>query len=104
MTAKTRAEQLAEKAAKLRAKQVDEQATGHASSTTTPAPLAKPVRSTLDLSPARHRAFQQWLNESAVQLGRSRLTKQQVLDALVGRLLTDETLSRLILADLRETE
>ena len=65
------------------------------------APLAKPVRSTLDLSPAVHRDLQAWLNESAVRMGRARLTKQQVLEALVKRLLMDEALAKLILSDLK---
>jgi DNA primase large subunit len=110
MTGKTQAERLREKTERLAARQ--QQATGHE----TPAAsarqehhdqaaepvLAKPVRSTLDLSPATHRDLQAWLGESAVRLGRARVTKQDVLEALVKRLLRDETLTKMILADLKD--
>lgn len=103
MTAKTRAEQLREKAARLNAKQDQAQvdAPTPPRSTAAETPLAKPVRTTLDLPPAVHRDLQAWLNESAVRLGRARLTKQQALEALVRRLLVDETLAKLILADIK---
>lgn len=68
----------------------------------TATPHAKPIRSTVDLAPARHAALKAWCGETAVEIGRSRVTTQDVLRALVGRLLTDETLARKIRADLRE--
>ncbi|WP_433308058.1 hypothetical protein ACQP2F_46440 (plasmid) [Actinoplanes sp. CA-030573] len=108
MTGKTRAEELREKAARLQRQQAaahDQTAAGthpgHDQAAAEPV-LAKPVRSTLDLPPAVHRDLQRWLGESAVRLGKARLTKQDVLEALVKRLLVDETLTKLILADLKE--
>lgn len=62
----------------------------------------KPVRSTVDLSPARHAALKRWSGEIAVEIGRSRVTTQDVLRALVVRLLTDEVLARKIRDDLRQ--
>jgi hypothetical protein len=102
MTGKTRAQEIAEKARKLAEAQIADPATRPAPAATQP--LAKPVRSTLDLPPATHRDLQAWLNESAVRLGRARLTKQDVLEALVKRLLVDETLTKLILADLKTVD
>lgn len=103
----TRAEELRKKAAQHAARQKAAAApAGDVESprTTVPTPLARPIRSTIDLPPARHRALNEWMNEQAVVLGRGRLTKQEVIAALVGRLLTDETLSRLITADLRDSQ
>lgn len=107
MTGKTRAEELREKADRLKAKQQashDAAVVGqvrHDQGAAEPV-LSKPVRSTLDLPPAVHRDLQAWLGESAVRLGRARVTKQDVLEALVKRLLSDETLTKLILADLKD--
>lgn len=105
MTAKTRAQELADKAKRLQAKQADQDAPAaiHVPrSTAAETPLAKPVRSTLDLPPAVHRDLHVWLGEGAVRLGRARLTKQDVLEALVKRLLRDETLAKLVLSDLKD--
>lgn len=104
MTGKTRAEELREKAERLKARQAaahEPVAGTHDQGGAEPV-LAKPVRSTLDLPPAVHRDLQAWLGESAVRLGRARVTKQDVLEALVRRLLHDETLTKLILADLKD--
>jgi hypothetical protein len=60
------------------------------------------VRKTVDLAPARHHALKTWLDETAIELGRATVTSQDVLDALVGRLLTDETLARKIRVDLAD--
>jgi len=43
-----------------------------------------------------------WCSEGAGQLGIARITGQDVFNALVARLLTDETLSQKILADLAD--
>lgn len=61
----------------------------------------KKVRKTVDLYPPHNRALLTWCNETADMLGEARITSQDVLEALVRRLLTDETLARKIRADLR---
>ena len=61
---------------------------------------AKAVRKTVDLPPARYAALTEWCSETALQLGVARVTGQDVFNALVARLLTDETLARRIRADL----
>lgn len=106
MTGKTRAEELREKAERLKARQAvaHEPVTGTHDQGGAEPVLTKPVRSTLDLPPAVHRDLQAWLGESAVRLGRARVTKQDVLEALVRRLLQDETLTKLILTDLKERQ
>lgn len=65
------------------------------------APHVKPIRSTIDLPPMRHASLKSWCGETAVQIGRSRVTTQDVMRTLVDRLLTDETLARKIREDLR---
>lgn len=54
---------------------------------------AKPVRSTVDLPAGQHARLRAWCGETAVELGRARVTSQEVLRALVDLLLTDETLA-----------
>lgn len=61
----------------------------------------KKVRKTVDLYPPHNRALLTWCNETADMLGEARITSQDVLEGLVRRLLTDETLARKIRADLR---
>lgn len=61
----------------------------------------KPVRLTVDISPGRHAALQQWCLDAVPGVGRPRVAGQQVMRALLARLLTDERLSRAIIADLR---
>lgn len=67
-----------------------------------PARDPKPVRLTVDISPGRHAALQQWCLDAAPGVGRPRVAGQQVMRALLTRLLTDERLSRAIIADLRK--
>ena len=60
------------------------------------------MRRTVDLSAARHAALTRWCQITAVQLGTARVTGQDVLSALVRRLLTDDTLAREIREDLAD--
>ncbi|MBV9012043.1 MAG: hypothetical protein JO281_09615 [Pseudonocardiales bacterium] len=60
----------------------------------------KPVRRSVDLSPMYHRKLTQWCAETADVIGTARVTGQDVIRALVARLLMDESLARRIRDDL----
>lgn len=53
----------------------------------------KTVRRTVDLSPAAHRGLDSWQRDTADHLGLARVTGQDVLAALVDRLLADSELA-----------
>lgn len=69
-------------------------------STLRPAPAAvvrqKTVRRTVDLSPTAHRGLDNWQRDTADRLGLARVTGQEVLTALVDRLLADSDLAEQI--------
>lgn len=98
----SRADEIRAKAARQKAR---EQAAADEFSAPAPpaAPTvrAKPIRSTVDLPSGRHSSLKTWCTETATELGRARVTTQDVVNALVHRLLTDETLARKIRQDLR---
>ncbi|MER7117358.1 hypothetical protein ABT332_22980 [Saccharomonospora azurea] len=102
----SQAERLKAKAARIKAKAKTDDRTAEdrerALASAPATPHAKPIRSTVDLPPVRHAALKSWCGETAVELGRSRVTTQDVVRALIARLLTDETLARKIRADLRK--
>lgn len=56
----------------------------------------KNVRRTVDLTPTQHRALDVWQGETAERLGLARVTGQEVLSALVNRLLADKALAEAI--------
>lgn len=56
----------------------------------------KNVRRTVDLSPSAHRALDGWQSQVAERLGLARVTGQEVLAALVDRLLADDELAEQI--------
>jgi hypothetical protein len=60
----------------------------------------KPVRRSVDLSPAYHVKLTEWCAETADVIGTARVTGQDVIRALVARLLMDESLARRIRDDL----
>lgn len=60
----------------------------------------KPVRRSVDLSPADHVRLTQWCAETAEVIGTARVTGQDVIRALIARLLMDEALAQRIRADL----
>lgn len=60
----------------------------------------KPVRRSVDLSPTYHIKLTQWCAETANVIGTARVTGQDVIRALVARLLMDDSLARKIRADL----
>lgn len=66
-----------------------------------PAPAAvrqKNVRRTVDLSPTTHRSLDNFQRDTADRLGLARVTGQDVLSALVDRLLADSELAEQITA------
>ncbi len=62
----------------------------------------KNVRRTVDLTPTQHRALDVWQGETAERLGLARVTGQEVLSALVDRLLADKALAEAITQALSE--
>lgn len=59
------------------------------------------TRSTIDLPHARHRALKRWAADAADELGVGSVPHNRVLELLVHQLLTDETTSRKVLAELK---
>lgn len=62
----------------------------------------KTVRRTVDLSPTAHRGLDGWQRATADHLGLARVTGQDVLAALVDRLLADTELSAQIVQTIAE--
>lgn len=62
----------------------------------------KTVRRTVDLSPSAHRGLDGWQRATADHLGLARVTGQDVLAALVDRLLADSELSNQIAQTIAE--
>ncbi len=62
---------------------------------------AKPVRQTVDLPHELHTRLGAWRVQTAGEIRQARVTNQDVLRALVVRLLGDEALSAQIRADLQ---
>lgn len=63
---------------------------------TSPVVRQKTVRRTVDLSPTAHRGLDNWQRDTADRLGLARVTGQEVLTALVDRLLADSELAEQI--------
>jgi hypothetical protein len=96
---KTAADRIREKAQRINAH--DETERAHSAPLPAAAPVhTKPVRSTVDLAPARHAALKQWAGQAAIDIGQARVTTQDVLGALVFRLLTNDDLAEQIKQDL----
>ena len=60
------------------------------------------TRRTVDLSPGQHRALDIWQREAADRLGYARVTGQEVLCALIERLLSDPKLSAEVTRSIRD--
>lgn len=65
-----------------------------------PAGSGKKVRQTVDLSAERHAELAMWRIDAAVRLGRSTLSNQDTLRALVEVMLEDEATARRVRAKL----
>lgn len=111
----TAADKIKENAERLRQKTPAKSTAGHnesaaaaadvsapARSSLAPAPAAavrqKNVRRTVDLSPTAHRRLDNFQRDTADRLGLARVTGQDVLAALVDRLLADSELAEQIIA------
>lgn len=103
----TAADKIKANAERLRQKTPAKSPAADTAADTTPAPPApappsggavrqKNVRRTVDLSPAAHRALDGWQSAVAEHLGLARVTGQEVLSALVERLLSDDELAEQI--------
>ncbi|CAM4521249.1 hypothetical protein NONI108955_41870 [Nocardia ninae] len=99
-TAADRIRENAEKAAAARAARTKNTSGGRQSRNDgTPEPPAprshgsgvtvKPIRRTVDLPPELYRRLVDWQNKTAAALGKSRVTSQDVMVALVYELLSD---------------
>lgn len=99
----SKADDIRQKAQRLGAETNDTEHAPRASSAA-PQVRAKPVRRTVDLSPAHHAELDTWCAETARQLGRARVTGQDVLRSLVVELLSDETTARKIRKRLAEDQ
>ena len=97
----SRADEIREKAQKYSSADTTEEAPRE---TSTPQPRVKPVRRTVDLPAAHHAALDTWCSETARQLGRARVTGQDVLRTLVAELLRDETTARKVRKALSEDQ
>ncbi len=62
----------------------------------------RPVRQTVDLPPEQHASLAAWRLDTALQLGRTRLTTQDVLAAVIDVLLDDDTVARRVRARLED--
>lgn len=62
------------------------------------------VRQTVDLVPEQHKALAAWRLDTALALGRTRLTTQDVLAAAVDVLLADDAVARRVRYRLEEIE
>jgi hypothetical protein len=102
----TKAQEIAAKAARLRAAQ-QQQATPAPDASTEvsssvptevlrPVVRVKPVRSTLDLPPVEHAELQRHALETAAALGLARVNGQEILRELVRAYLTDTELRAVI--------
>lgn len=69
-----------------------------------PTTSQKPVRQTVDITARRHAQFAAWRMETALQLGRTRLSTQDALKALIDAVLVDETVARRVRVHLERPE
>lgn len=62
----------------------------------------RPVRLTVDVSPSEHAALGQLALDAAAELGLARVHGQEIVRALIRRLLVDPQVRREVLADVAE--
>ena len=70
----------------------------------TPREAPDKVRQTVDLTYAQHAGLAAWRMETALALGRTRLTTQDTLVAAVRAILADPTVARRVRAVLEEDD
>lgn len=98
----SRSEELAAKAARLKQQQQDRDSrTSVPTEVRPPAEIrVRPVRLTLDVSPADHTALARWSLDASAELGRARVAGQELMRALLRRALADPELRRLVVEDI----
>ncbi|GAA2790687.1 hypothetical protein [Mycolicibacterium pallens] len=81
-----------------RPEQVPQETPPQSTPRSAPAPVVrqKTVRRTVDLSPTAHRGLDNWQRDTADRLGLARVTGQEVITALIDRLLADSDLAEQI--------
>lgn len=79
----------------LRTARVTRQATPHV--------RTRPVRLTVDVSPADHAALARLALDAAADLGLARVHGQEIVRALIHRMFTEPDLQRRVLADVQAT-
>lgn len=102
----SRADDLRGKLAKTTTKTSEKKSVSTENNDTGPQPhpepvRGKPVRITVDLPPSRHDDMKRWTLDTARELGRTRITAQDLVNTLVHRMLSDETLAQQVKDDLR---
>jgi hypothetical protein len=109
----SRTDDLAAKAARLRAQQgrttpavqqVSTSVPTEVLSTTAQQVRTKPVRLTVDVSPADHAALNRLALEAAATIGVTRIHGQDIVRALIRRLLTDPGLHQAVITDIAATK
>jgi len=99
----TRESDLAAKADRLRARQAAPSDTETSEAPRAAAPVrVRPVRLTVDVSPADHAALNRWCLDAAAELGTARVAGQEIVRALLARALTDPAMRTLVVADIAE--
>ncbi|NAS27510.1 hypothetical protein GT755_38315 [Herbidospora sp. NEAU-GS84] len=62
------------------------------------------MRVTVDLPPTQHRELKAWAAAAAEELGRARVTNQDIMKALLARMFADSTLADQIITDLSKSQ
>lgn len=67
-----------------------------------PVEVGRKIRGTYNLFPTHFRGLDRWCADAAETLGEPVVTKQDAIDYAVRLILTDETVSRRLVAELRQ--
>lgn len=98
----TRADQMKAKAAKLAARNATQEVRTSAPTEATENVRVKPVRLTVDVTPADHAALNRLCLLVAEEIGVARVYGQEMVRSLVGVMLTDSALQARVIADVAQ--